>query len=123
MAAGIGDAFGVADGGALGAFAQLWQSVHPGGVGAVSGAGVDEAHGGAIGREGDGFLGGGVGQAEEDEVGAADHGAAGGRVFALRGVDGDDFEVVATGEAFVDFEAGGAFATVDKDAWFRHGWI
>ena len=80
---------------------------HPVGSGAVDDPGV------VVVDEGHRFHGGGVGQAEEDQVGRVEELLPLGGVLALVLVDQKKLDVLPGGQAVVYLQAGGALLAVD----------
>ena len=113
MAARVGDALGGADGVAL-AGRQFRQSKYPTRHRAVCGAGVNQA-GVRVGHQRRRFTRGGVGQAQERDIGGVQQARALCGVFAAFGVDAQHFHVAALRQVFMDAQAGGAFLAIDKN--------
>ncbi|MCP1573168.1 hypothetical protein J2S30_001547 [Herbaspirillum rubrisubalbicans] len=61
------------------------------------------------------FAGGGVGQAQQGDVGAVDGFGAAPRILALGWRQGQHAQVGATAQALVDLQTGGALVAVDED--------
>ena len=73
------------------------------------------ARGAEGGGDGGAFAGGGVGEAEDDEVGVAHEVAPGLGVLAAGRVDAEDGDGGDCGEAVADAESGGSRFAVDED--------
>ena len=118
VAAGNGDAIAVANGLPVRG-RQLREAVGPAAFGAVRGGGVDDADM-LIFHQRHRFPCGGVGQAEEGDVGCVDQPFAFVSVLAQLACDAEQLDVVPALKAFVNAQAGSAFAAVDKDFCFSH---
>src|SRR5690606_32478217 len=112
VAAGVGDAFARPQSLAVSG-RELGHAVGPRRIDAVRGGGVDHA-GLRIGDERGGFLGGGVGQAKEGDVGGVETLGPRGGVLAQGGIDLNDRDVGARGQPFEDLQSGGALLAIDK---------
>ena len=115
MAAGVGNALGGND--ALAQAAHLGETVGPAGSGAVRGGGVDDDRAGVLHKR-DRLDGGGVGQAEEGDVGRVERLGTSGRVFAQLIGHAEQLDVGTAREPVVDAQTGGARLAVDED--LRH---
>ena len=83
--------------------------------------------GGGVNHTGVGVLdqahrlhGGGVGQAEEHQIGLVDQPLSLCQVFPLVGIDGEQFNIVPLRQPLVDLQAGGALLAVDVDLGLIH---
>ncbi|MNR25661.1 hypothetical protein D3C85_1428250 [compost metagenome] len=86
----------------------------------MGGAGVDHPHLRVVDCR-HGLAGGGIGQAQQGDVGAVDRLAASLRVFAFGFGQGQQAQVAAVLQAGMDLQAGGALVTVDEDNRGVHG--
>lgn len=111
VTAGVGHPFGVPDPLPL-AGQQLGEAVDPAGGGAVGGGGVHHP-GVLVFDERHRLHGGGVGQAQEHQIGRVQETFALGGVLALVRVNAQQLDVVPGSQALVDLQAGGALLAVN----------
>src|SRR6185312_8224991 len=112
IAAGIGDAARLGDGGAL-LLRHLGEAIGPSRAGAMRGRRVDDAHRIAL-DEPHRLARGIVGQAEHHEVGAVQEVAPRRGLLAARGIDREEIEVAPSGEPPMDLQPGRAGLAVDE---------
>ncbi|MNJ36209.1 hypothetical protein D3C77_309880 [compost metagenome] len=104
---GLGDSFGLL-------LVQFRQAIHPACGGAVRGAGIDHPDL-RVGDRRHRLACGVVGQAQNRHIGTVDRLGAALWVFALAVGQGQQTQVIATVQAGVDEQAGGALVAIDKD--------
>ena len=92
---------------------QLGQAEDPARRDAVRGAGVDQA-GLRVRDQRRGLARGGIGQAQEGDVGGVQQARALGGVLALVGVDAQHLDVLALRRVLVDAQPGRAFLAIDE---------
>ena len=120
VAAWVADPLGASNARGLGS-AHLWKAIHPLRVRAVRRAGVDHAHGG-VDDGGGCFAGRGIGQAQDGDIAAVDGLGAAGGVLAFGLGQGQQLQIRAATQAFVDLQTGGALVAIDEDkGWGGHG--
>ena len=117
VAAGVGQAFGGADGVLLGG-GQLGKAIRPGRIGAVRRGGVDDPHVGVV-DQGDRLHRSGVRQAQEHQVSGVEQLLPLRRVFALVRVDGQQGDVLPIAQPLVDLQAGGTRLAVNVNGRFH----
>ena len=98
---------------------QLREAVDPARRRAVRCAGVDHA-GPTVADQPHGLAGGGVRQAEHDQVDLVDDAALDRRILRRVSAQADQLDLVARGQALTDLETGRAMLAIDVDAGLAH---
>ena len=111
VAAGVGDALCLLNGGSL-ARLQLRHAIHPIGIDAMGAAGIKKSNGGI--SQGDSFPCGIVGQTQDHQIRRSDDVLFGFWVLALGRVNFKQFNVLAGTEPIMNLQSGCSRLTVNK---------